>query len=111
MSFLEFVLVGMRHNDVRPQAACGYNFYLLLPEPENPHDAKAVRVLGGARLDGEWRMLGHVARGSQAALPPLPTTGSVFESYVAYLDTPNAARIRVFREIVSPPGRTESPRW
>jgi hypothetical protein len=98
----EIILVGMRFNEVTMEEAVSFNSYALVPEPTNPHDAKAIKVYG-VYTDGTRLMLGHVARGSQPAVPSHPYPlgpGDVWNAHSASADSPAAARLVLFRHCI-----------
>ena len=66
----------------------------LVREPDNPHDANAVRV--------EWqgRKLGYVPRASNAALAWAMDSGETVIARVAREETPRRARRRVVFEVL-----------
>jgi hypothetical protein len=57
----------MRFNDITTPEAEAYSTVFLVPEPKNPFDKNAIKVIG-LGSDGKTRtVLGHVSRDSQPA--------------------------------------------
>lgn len=77
MTFFDLTAVGMRFAETEPGAHASelmeLGEILLRPEPDNPHDPKAVLVCAP---DG--RPLAHVSRETLVNLPPLPAEGRLF---------------------------------
>lgn len=89
MAFFTIWVVGMRFNEATAAHVMHEDRIFLRPEPDNPHDPKAIRVLSG---DGV-RNLGHVSRDSISFVPELPSSGRAFEVHTSYIESDKAVRL------------------
>jgi hypothetical protein len=91
-------LAGFRHyegRDAWPALKVGDRLELMR-EPDNPHDANAVRV--------SWRgrMLGYVPRRDNAAVARLMDRGATLEARIAALTEHRNRSVRLEFEVVAP---------
>lgn len=91
-------VAGFRHYDGReawPALKVGDRLELMR-EPDNPHDANAVRV--------HWRgrMLGYVPRRDNAAVARLMDRGAALEARIAALMEHRNRSVRLEFEVVAP---------
>jgi hypothetical protein len=69
------VSFGDCQNNIKQFGCPDTGFYILIREPDNPHDPNAIAV----SLGGVWHM-GYVPSGLAAELAPLIDAGKIFEA-------------------------------
>ena len=91
--FFEVTVVGMRFQEnVTQSDVLDLPTLFLKPQPDNPHDPKAVAVL----CPKTRRILGHVSRDTLSQIPPCPPEGKNYEIYLCDSSGPYAVRIVAF---------------
>jgi hypothetical protein len=82
-----FVLVGMKYNGCTAKDAAEYNRLVLMADPDNAVDPKAIKVLGYNGADETIRMLGHISMDSQPSekiegrVPLHGRDGTIYQVY------------------------------
>ena len=93
-------LAGVSHGDCQDnikQFGCqDTGFYILMREPDNPHDAQAISV----SLGGVWHM-GFIPRKLAAKLAPIMDAGRIFDAeFICRNEHPTEALIGITVKIV-----------
>lgn len=94
-TLFSFVLVGMKYNGVTAKEVERYTKLVIVPEPDNPHDSNAIRVMGH-ESGGDTTTLGHMSRDS------LPQAGDSLTLYA-----PKGAVHRVYSSHARSQGAVE----
>lgn len=101
--FLSIVVVGFPFHGLSVEDVCDFDIFILVPEPENEIDPKAVRVFG-EDIDKKRHLLGYVAKSCHRELekhPPIEQEAR-YTAISAWGDSPRAVSLVLSRESPRP---------
>lgn len=99
-----FTLVGMKYHGTTAKEAEEYNRVVLVPEPNNPIDRKAIKVLGYNAAD-DVKVLGYVSMDSQPTQRvkvPAHDEGTIYQVYSSRASSSGATQFLLFLNKTEP---------